>query len=345
MSKRDALASLLHRSGAVDRLLELRAHVNVPWLSILTYHRFPRATGEETFDDGVIDTTPDELDEHLRHVRRHFTLVGVDELCEFAAGGSLPRNPLALTFDDGYLDNYEVALPILQRHGCKAIFFVATRFTGERRLFWWDRLAYLVKQSQRSCIELSYPERFRVELGDRNRAVFQLLRFVKRCSSVDLERLLNELSVAAGVPWCRDREREYAEQLLMTWDHLRALRRAGMDVESHTRSHRILQTLSDAELAEELIGSANDLERELGARPRALAYPVGRPLAKGSPIRDAMSRAGYRVGLTNGTGSTPAWGRRDPFGIRRLTVARQLPTSVLLSMLALPPLAPNHSLQ
>ncbi|HXK16960.1 MAG TPA: polysaccharide deacetylase family protein [Polyangiaceae bacterium] len=341
-SKRQRFAALLHESGALSALLELRAHTCVPWLSILTYHRFPKPDGPEAFDDGVIDTSAEEFEQHLSCIKRHFTVVGVEELCAFAAGGQLPANPVAITFDDGYLDNYQQALPILQKHQCKAIFFVATSFIDERRVYWWDRVAYCLKQSKRAAIELSYPQPFRVELDDKHSAIFRLLRFIKVCPVLDMARFLAELDDASGVTWTRELERAFADELLMSWDHVRALKHAGMDVESHTRSHRILQTLPAVELTAELEGSRRDLLRELGDAPRAVAYPVGKPLEPSSPVRAALRRAGYRVGLTNGTGPTPTWGARDPFDIRRQTVARGLGTRFLLSILALPPLAPKH---
>lgn len=341
MSKRRRLAAWLHDSGALSAILRLRARARAPWLSILTYHRFPRAE-QEPFDDGVIDTSVAEFEAHVACLKRHFTIIGMDELCSFAAGGELPPNAVAITFDDGYRDNYELALPILKRHGCRAIFFVATSFIDERRLYWWDRAAYLMKCSSREVLELEYPSRFRVALEPRSEAIFKLLRFVKACPSLDMERFLSELGKATGVAWSRELEREFADRLLMTWDHVRELRRAGMDVESHTRTHRILQTLGPAELDDELAGSRRDLLRELGHAPRALAYPIGKPLSAASPVRAALARAGYHIGLTNGTGPTPTWTKPDPFDIRRQTVARDLSTAFLMSILAVPPLAPKH---
>lgn len=344
MSKRRLITGLLHRSGALSAILKLREHAPTPWLSILTYHRFPKHDGSEAFDDGVIDTTAEQFEEQLICLKQHFNIVGIEELCAFAAGASLPRNSVAITFDDGYLDNYQQALPLLQRHGCRATFFVATSFISERRVYWWDRAAYAVKHSTRSVLELRYPTYLRLELEpDRGNAIFRLLRFVKQASySLDLQRFLDELSRATGVVWTRELELEFAERLLMTWDHLRALRAAGMDVQSHTRTHRILQTLSPAELSAELLGSKQDLERELGEPARAIAYPVGRPLSPSSPIRGALMQAGYEIGFTNGTGPTWQWAPRDRYGIRRQTVARDLSTPYLLSILAVPPLAPKH---
>lgn len=341
MSKRARLAAWIHDSGTLSAVLQLREHAPLPWLSILTYHRFP-SHAHEPFDDGVIDTSVEELDAHLSWIKQRFTVIGVEELCSFAAGGSLPPNAVAITFDDGYLDNRLLALPILQKHGLKAIFFIATAFIQERRLYWWDRAAYLIKRSERDAITLDYPGPFTLELEPRQQAIFKLLRFVKSCRALDMERFLAGLAVATGVPWSRELERAFADQLLMTWDDVRELTRAGMDVESHTRTHRILQTLGPTELADELEGSRRDLQRELGRAPCALAYPIGKPLSKTSPIRSAMVRAGYQIGLTNGTGPTPTWRRPDRFDIRRQTVARDLTRPALMSILALPPLAPKH---
>jgi peptidoglycan/xylan/chitin deacetylase (PgdA/CDA1 family) len=343
MSKRLLASRLLHRTGAIDAILRMRAYASSPWLSILTYHRFPRADGEELFDDGVVDVTREEFERHVVCLKKHFTPIGVDELCAFAAGGSLPRNAVAITFDDGYLDNHAQALPILQRHDCKAIFFVATSMVTEGRLFWWDRVAYLVKRSTRDSVELKYPKTLSLDLrAGRGRAIERVLRFVNAHQPLDVERLLVELSGATGVPWTREQDRELAAGLLMTWDHVRALRRAGMDVQSHTRTHRVLKTLTPEELADELEGSRADLLRELGEPPRALAYPVGKPLGSTSPVRIALAKAGYEVGLTNGTGPTSLWGRVDRFDICRQMVGRNVSEPYLLSILAIPPLAPKH---
>lgn len=346
LSKRFLLARLLHHSGALSAVLKLRACAPTPWLSILTYHRLPDPDGSDAFDEGVIDVTAEQLEQHVACLKRHFTLVGVNELCAFAAGGKLPANAVALTFDDGYLDNYTRVLPILRRHQCKAIFFVATSMVDQRRVYWWDRAAYLIKRSTRPRIRLEYPYPLRFDLAqDREWALHRLLRLIKLRPALDVERMLTELSQASGVAWSRELEREFADRLIMTWDHLRELRACGMDVQSHTRTHRVLQTLSPEELTLELEGSREDLRRELGEPARALAYPVGNPLGKTSPIRAALAKAGYEIGLTNATGPMPLWRRPDPFDFRRQAVGRNISEPFLLSILAIPPLAPKHRWQ
>jgi peptidoglycan/xylan/chitin deacetylase (PgdA/CDA1 family) len=343
MSKRERFAQYLHRSGSLHALLKLRSRASIPWLSILTYHRFPANDGLEPFDDGVIDVTPEEFDRQVGCLKKYFAVIGVDELCGFAAGRPLPKNPVVIAFDDGYLGNYETALPILKKHDAKAIFFIATSFTTERRPYWWDRIAYVLKTSSRRELTLEYPFSIRIALAEpRIRAIEQVLRLVKVHPSLDLDRFLNELGHAAGVPWSGDMDRRFSDRLLMTWDHVRSLRKAGMDVQSHTRTHRVLQTLSPEELADELEGSRADLARELGEPARALAYPVGNPLELSSPVRAAMRKAGYEIGLTNGTGPTSLRQPVDPFNFCRQTIGRNLSDEFFMTILALPEVAPKH---
>jgi len=343
MSRREHIAHLLERSGALAALLRMRARAPVPWLSILTYHRFPSKDGVEPLDEGVIDVTPQEFERHVVRVKQHFNVVGIAELSAFAQGRPLPKNPVAITFDDGYLDSYETALPILRKHDCKAIFFVATSLVAERRIPWWDRIAYVIKASRRRELRLEYPRPVRMDLArSKHVAIRNVLRVVKFHPSLHWPRFLSELSDAAGVPWSAELDRRFSDRMLMTWDHLRALKKAGMDVQSHTQTHRVLQTLTEGELQDELEGSRDDLRRELGGPVQALAYPVGYPLGRASPLRSALEKAGYEVGFTNGTGATPLDGEVDRFDIRRQTIDRDFSSALLLTILTLPGLAPKH---
>ena len=342
-SRREQLAGLLEKTGVLSALIKWRARAPAPWLSILTYHRFAGPPGVEQFDDGVVDVTPEEFERQVVTLKKHFTVVGTEELCAFARGASLPDNPVAITFDDGYAGVHQHALPILKRHGCKAIVFVATSFISERSLYWWDRVAYIVKQSTRDEVSLKYPFPLQLDLSCRTTAIDQVLRLIKAHPRLELGRLLDDLGKAAGVPFTRDMDRAFADELLMSWDQIRELRAAGLDIESHTRTHRVLGTLSPRDLAEELRGSSDDLVRELGVAPRALAYPVGKPVARESGIRRELSRAGYVIAFTNGTGPTPIGGLVDPFGISRHMVDRGASDAYCLAVLTLPSLAAKHS--
>ncbi len=339
---RSKLASVLGRMGLPALVLSLRkAGVLRPWIPVLTYHRVARPDEVGTLDAGVVDVTPEAFDDQIGFLARWFDLVGLDELVAFRRGGKLPPNPLLITFDDGYLDNHTTALPILRAHGARAAFFIATSYVEERRLFWWDKVNHFVKRSTERAVEIVYPRRLALDLSterEKRRSVSALLRIIKDHYGLDLDRFLAEVSRATGVILDRAEESELADRTLMTWDHVRALRLAGMDVGSHTRTHRVLQTLASDELARELAGSRQDLERVLGEPVRTVSYPVGKALAYTPGIRNAVRAAGYELGFSNGTGVNHAW-RFDPLDARRIAMDVDVTPSFYRAMVAVPYLA------
>ncbi|MBI2392722.1 MAG: polysaccharide deacetylase family protein [Deltaproteobacteria bacterium] len=334
---RRRIADLLERAGVAGPVL--RARPDTPWLTVLTYHRVRDAI-DDRFDDGVTDATGAELDAHVGALARDFTFVGIDDLLRWIAGAPLPKSPLLITFDDGYRECVDVALPILQRHGARAVFFLATHYVEQRRVFWWDRAAFLVKNAAVSRARLREPAALDLDLADgREASLRAVLRVIKDRPGLDLERFLEALADACRVSWSSARERSFADELVMTWSDARALVAAGMDVQSHTRTHRVLQTVPDAELASELEGSRLDLERALGVPIRALAYPTGRPIRDRPAIEAAVRAAGYRLAFVNDGGVTLRWPRANPLGLRRIPMRQGLSSARLQALVALPFLA------
>lgn len=348
MGVKDRLARLLAGTGVTDVALRLRARAHVPYLTILTYHHIADPGPDYLFDPDVADATPEQFARQLDLLQRHFTVIGVDELCDALDGAKLPPNPAMITFDDGYRSCHDTALPLLAERGLRAVFFIPTWYIEERRLFWWERIRWTIEQARRSGVhrlQLDYPDRVGFEVEDAA-TPGALVKIVKHTRGLDVERFLGDLSRAAEVAWSDEVEHGLADELLMTWDQIRAMADAGMDIESHTRRHRVLQTLGTDELAAELAGSRADLERVLGRAPRTVAYPVGRSIVREAAIRDAVEAAGYRAGFTNASGAN--WlglgGRNhlDRFDISRLAVDRDLTDTLFEGQLAFPQLAHRH---
>jgi peptidoglycan/xylan/chitin deacetylase (PgdA/CDA1 family) len=340
-SKRQRLAELLDGTGLVAAALRARAHLHLPWLTVLTYHRIIDPAAAPEMDPEVIDATPAELDAQLTLLGTHFRFVGLDDVIGWLDGRPLPPNPVLITFDDGYRECLSEALPILQRHQARAAFFVPTWYLRERRLFWWDRIAMLVHRSERARIELDYP---RSLVLDRERdceaALMRALTIVKTERRLDLWRFLEHLAEQSGVHVDPAEERAIVEQTLMTWSDVEKLVAAGMDVGSHTRTHRVLDTLSDEDLESELAGSRGELADVLGHASTSIAYPVGYPIEP--RVRRALVRAGYRLGFTNQTGASWTGARVDPFAVRRMSMSRAQAHSMFRAFVALPPLAPRR---
>ena len=308
--------------------MRLRGRARPRWLIVLAYHRvLPRPPADFALDRAVVDADPIEFELQMERLSTFASPIGIDRLLGFLSGErDLPPNPVLVTFDDGYRDNREVALPILQRHRVPATFFVSTGHVARRRTYWWDRIAYLLHHTTADEARLHYPTELVLRPGaEPERARRTLLRLVKGMTGLDLERFLGELAPALGVRWDDAVDRHIADETVMTWDDVRELHRAGMAIGSHTRTHRILYTLESDLLDDELAGSRRDIEQAIGIPPAAIAYPAGRSLRALPMVTAAVRRAGYAAAFS--TQPSPIRVDRpaveaeiDPFDLGRFAV-------------------------
>src|SRR5687767_12968012 len=239
-SMRERVASWLHRTGALSAVMQLRSYVPVPNLSIVTYHHVAEDDPGYPYDPDVADATPAQFRRQMETLAKYCTPIGIDELIRGVEGEALPKNPVMVTFDDGYRSCHDVALPILRAVGVRATFFVSTSFVGERKLYWWERISLAVSHPKRERATITNPQVLEIEKTD-PKVRRKLSDLVKNTPNLDIERFLRELCAALGVEWNTEIESDYANGLIMTWDQVRALTRAGMDVESHGRHHRVLK--------------------------------------------------------------------------------------------------------
>src|SRR5262245_28067679 len=171
--KRRLAAMVMSGLGISSALLGLRRLTRTPWLTVFTYHRVGPGPSVDAVDANVVTVSAETFDSQLDLIKKNFDVVTVEQVAAAVHDGPpLPPSPLLITFDDGYRDNHDVALPILLKHGLRATFFIATQFVDERRLFWWDRINYVLKASKRPAVEIRYPYRKTLNLGtERDRAI------------------------------------------------------------------------------------------------------------------------------------------------------------------------------
>lgn len=345
VSARERVAGLLHRTGALQAVSLVRRALPLQRVRILTYHHVADHDDAYPYDPDVADATPAQFRRQMEMLARYGTAIGIPELLRALDGEPLPPNPVMVTFDDGYRSCHDVTLPILRAVGLRATFFVATAYVDERRLYWWEKLALAIQHARRPSGTIAYPRQTTVHARDAHTRHWAN-DLIKDTPGLDVDRFVGEVMRALDCEWNDAIEREHADRLIMTWDHVRALARAGMDVESHTRHHRVLRTLATHQLADELAGSRAQLEAQLGRPVRAIAYPVGQPIANHPHLRDAVIEAGYAIGFTNTRGSNRMWPGAlaqlmptDRLDIGRLRTDRAMSDAMWLTQLVFPQLA------
>lgn len=300
-------------------------------LTVLIFHRV-HAVVDPLFPD-----EPDarRFDDMLAWLGAWFNVLPLDEALRALSQDALPARAACITFDDGYADNHDVALPILQRHGLSSAFFVASGFLDGGRM-WNDTVIESLRRTRLPRLDLRGvvdQEGGRFELGDlatRRQTLHRLIGHIKYLPPDERLVCVNALAERAEVQPPTD--------LMMTTAQLRGLRRAGMVVGAHTITHPILKTLTPQQAADEIDGGRRWLEQALGERVGLFAYPNGRPGVDYAPeVHPALVRElGFDGAVSTHWGAarrdtdlfqlprfTP-WDRgRARFGLRLLRNLRQ----------------------
>jgi peptidoglycan/xylan/chitin deacetylase (PgdA/CDA1 family) len=263
---------------------------------------------------------PDEIDaarfaQVCAWARQWFQVLPLAQAVQRLREGTLPARALAISFDDGYADNHDIALPILQRAGLNATFFVSTGFLGGGRM-WNDTLIESVRLTRRDSLDLSaagvpglavLPT---ATLEQRRAAIPQLIRACRYLPPAERERAVAAVAQAAAAA--------LPDTLMMSPAQVQGLHRAGMGVGGHTVNHPILARLAPDEARREIEGGKAALEALLQARVPLFAYPNGRPDEDFKADHAQMVRAaGFDAAVTTAWGSAHAG--TDPYQLPRFT--------------------------
>lgn len=277
-------------------------------LSILIYHRV-LPVPDPLFPHEV---TALDFDTQMRALVATFQVLPLAEAVEQLRNRSLPTGAACVTFDDGYRDNLEVALPILRKHGVPATVFIATDFLDGGRM-WNDTVIEAVRRARGTVLDLQHlglGDWPMIAIEDRRTAIAALLPQIKYRQFESRMRLADEIANVAGV--------ELPDDLMLTSDQVRLLHREGIEVGAHTRSHPILATMGDDQAREQIASSKHYLEELLDAPVRLFAYPNGKP---GQDYRREHVRmvreAGFMAAVSTATGV--ATGGADTHQLPRFT--------------------------
>jgi peptidoglycan/xylan/chitin deacetylase (PgdA/CDA1 family) len=256
-----------------SRLGPHRGRGSQPRLWVLMYHRIlPETDPRFALEEPGMIVTPETFRQQLRQLKNLFELMPLGEwIARRDAGKPLPDKACAVTFDDGWLDNHEYALPILQQEQIPATLFAVADMIGTRRQFWPNRLARVLDVPDKSAAA-ALLEPLGAPIGsqpDRD-ALAAIIHHSKQLSDDELHARLDAIEQALDIPAA-------TAPALMSWDQLRAMQNSGLvEIGSHTCNHyRLLSTLASATMANEITASKQRLEAELNRPVTLFCYPNG----------------------------------------------------------------------
>lgn len=222
--------------------------------------------------DPLFPGEPDRqrFEEILRWLKSWFNVLPLEEGVQRLRRGDLPARAAAITFDDGYADNFENATPLLQKHGLHATFFVATGFLDGGRM-WNDTIIESVRNAIVPELDAGFAGLGRLDINDidgKRAALDKLIPAIKH-----LQPDMRETAVARVAEACQAR---LPNNLMMTSAQLRELRHCGMGIGAHTVSHPILARTDATTAHREISNSRDALQAILGERIGLFAYPNGK---------------------------------------------------------------------
>jgi len=297
--------------------LRLAGNLRGPSAAILMYHSVLPDPAAQSESLGDIVHSQGEFRAQMELLACNYHPLSLDQAVKYLRGeDGLPKRSVVVTFDDGYADNHEIAMPILNRFGVPGTFYATVDCVENRRLPWPSRLRFafrrtkvtawtdplaksslpkssLRKSSLAKSWNLSHPP-------NRDQAFLAACDLCCQLSGTAQEDFVQrvEQELQASVP-------SESGSLMMSYDQLRKLAGHGHAVGSHTMTHPNMAYLNEGDAYGELAESKHRLELELGGPIKHFSYPCPALFPHWSERTVEQSRAlGYETAVTTNSGLT-----------------------------------------
>jgi peptidoglycan/xylan/chitin deacetylase (PgdA/CDA1 family) len=274
-------------------------------LIVFSWHNIESTPGFPTTHGRGVDG----FERQLRFLARFATVLPLEPALDaLYAGEPLPKRAVCLTFDDGYRDNLDLAVPLLRRYGFPATFFLVPAFLDQARGAWWESLGWALGHSRRGAVEFEGTE---YRLGPAAAAsADRMAQVLKGRNQIERDAAIRQL-----VDLVEPEGADPGPGLFLDWDGARALAAAGFSIGSHSLDHAILSREDPAVQIANIDTARRALIDGVGQEIATIAYPNGRFADADHHTMAAARAAGHRYGLLLEPGRTTA--RTDPFAVRR----------------------------
>lgn len=297
------------------------------------YHRI----AESDVDPWQLSVQPQLFEQQLQIIKKNWNVISLEELQYGIAAGKVKNRSIVITFDDGYLDNYTTAKPLLEKYALPATFFITTKNIGSKRVFWWDDLQNLVFTIDLPPkLVLNFDDRsFSFDLADegkltpalklknqqfsayngfttlRSKLYYKLWELLQSHNEMERENLMQKLREWANYNGSKD-----SGYLSMSEEHICDMASNKLfTLGGHTTNHPSLPFYDKDSQLEEIVNNKNFLERITNRSVFYFAYPSG---LYNDVTVECVKAAGFRLAVT--TNHSPVFKGTNPYQLGRFQV-------------------------
>jgi peptidoglycan/xylan/chitin deacetylase (PgdA/CDA1 family) len=262
-------------------------------VAILRYHAVVDPQ-ENFYTTPSISVSVREFEQHVRYFAKRYRILSLDEVIEaLLAQRSLPRNAVVFTFDDGYADNF-FAAEILKEYGGSGTFYLTANCIDRKEPLWLAELHYLIRSARTAKFSLRYngttAELPLKDEEDRQKAAREITRIIKSNNRTVREQVRQQLrEQLAGAE-----SGEVLDRIMLRWEQVEHMLRAGMVIGGHTLSHLNLPNAEPEDAFREITGCREVLEKKLKKPIRHFSVPNSGPYAYyNEAVKQMVGKSGF----------------------------------------------------
>lgn len=260
------------------------------------------------------ETSVEDFEKAVVHIKKYYKVTSLEDIIDRVKSGRSIRGCLAVTFDDGFKDNYTIAYPILRKYNVPATIFISPGFIETGKVPWFIKVRYIFMQTPlkriRSNIGGQEYDLIMETSRERFLASEDFMCYLKRCEDDNRGRLLNELCDQLGI-------NDFSEinDLMLTWEQIREMSNGGVSFGAHTMSHPVLARLTPEEAQEEIKESKKKIEAMIGKRVDSFSYPFGKRTDYSESLISLLRKMNFECAVTTEASSNR--GRVNLFELHR----------------------------
>ena len=228
---------------------------------------------------------------------------------------ALYRKSFIITFDDGYKDNYIYAYPILKKYNVPATIFLTTGHIGTTKPFWQNKLAYIIRKTNRDSIEIEGFGKYQLYTQqERSRAIIHIKNKLKTLRHEEIQTQIEEMESLLDVKALYS----LPEDLFLDWDNVREMANYGIDFGAHGITHAQMTKINLEQARNEISLSKKKIEDEIGRPVTSFSYPNG---DFDEDIKQILQDEGFTCGISTRRGTCNT--KSDRWELKRIGVEKQ----------------------